>query len=173
MPRTVTIFAALALLPALATPGGAGKEAEKKPVAVFKQWSGHFPVKQQKLLPRLEAKQDVGIIYDKKTFDAVWRAWSSEDEGPIPKVDFRKYLVVFLFNELVAEIKMTDFTLTAGTLTCKVQVEQRGARPTDVWPIHMVVLPREGIRMINTGNGVFDVEPPPAEPKEEKEKKAG
>jgi ketosteroid isomerase-like protein len=131
---------------------------EPTPVKVVKEWIGHFPKKHVKLLPR-EAKQDIGVIVDTKTFAAVWSAWSELTEGTPPQVDFAKHFVLFQIRPAyVFYPAMTDFTIQDGVL--KFKDKKTRVLPdgdAEKLPGVMVVLPRQGIRSFDTGNGAFEL----------------
>jgi hypothetical protein len=67
-----------------------------EPIKPTQQWSGFYPVKKLVKLPAKQQKSAVGAIQDKKTWEAVFKAF--QPDVKVPEIDFKTKIVVFARN---------------------------------------------------------------------------
>ena len=65
-------------------------------LSIVNKWDGDYPVSALKKLPRGQQKTAAGYIGDGSTFADVWKSFKPGER--VPKVDFKKNLVVFTRN---------------------------------------------------------------------------
>lgn len=113
-------------------------------------WRGTYPVSELKRLPADQQDSGIGLIADSKVFTPIWAAFKPGEA--IPEVDFRKHIVVFARNtQFFNRISIGKVTIADGVLTV-LTMETRSANPIgDEAAMAMAVVPRAGVRFIQTG----------------------
>ncbi len=139
--------ALLSVLPAVPS-RAAGDEAE-----ILQSWHGDFPTAGMDLLPEGQQDLPAGFLEDVESFEAVWKAMNPGQEAP--QVDFRANIVLFarntrFYNRLsIGKVTVTDGVaeLLAMETMSALPIEDRAA-------ISLVVVPREGIEGVRSGDRV-------------------
>ncbi|MGE5844360.1 MAG: hypothetical protein ACM32K_05615, partial [Syntrophaceae bacterium] len=119
------ILLGMTCLPALAKdPAGPKSRGETKAapsgalpanLTLVNKWDLDYPVSGLKNLPRGQQKTVAGYFGDAQTFAGVWKSFRPGEK--VPKVDFKKNLVVFTRNVKFYNRKaITKVTLLDGTL---------------------------------------------------------
>jgi hypothetical protein len=144
----VAVALSLVLTAQLSPAGGKGKG---DPVKIQQKWSGLYPVKSLDLLPKDVRTTAVGYIADAKTFEAVWKAFKSDDKAP--EVNFKDNLVVFSRNvQYLNKLDILAVTIKDGTLDILAKQTQTAAPIEDKLYISFAVIPRAGVKAIQNGD---------------------
>jgi len=170
--RWVAGLAALGILigmtdiPALAKePAGPGSRGETKAapsgalpasMTIVNKWDGDYPVSALKKLPRGQQKTSAGYIGDGAAFADVWKSFKPGEK--VPKVDFRKNLVVFTRNVKFYNRKaITKVTLLDGTLEVQGIETMTSVPVTNKVAMAMAEVPRQGVKSLRAGDKFIPV----------------
>jgi hypothetical protein len=125
-------------------------KSEATEVPLLTDWRGTYPVSELKRLPEAQRDSGVGFIADPKLFASVWAAFKPDEA--LPTVDFRQHVVIFARNtQFFNRTSIGKATVTDGVLTV-LTMETRSANPIeDQAAMAMAVVPRAGVRFIQTG----------------------
>jgi hypothetical protein len=121
---------------------------------ILQSWQGDFPVAQLDLLPENQREQGIGFIGDAETFAGVWQAFKPDED--VPQIDFEANLALFARNtQFYNSISIGKVNLKDGVAEA-LAMETRSAMPIeDNVAMSMVMVAREGITAIQTGNGAI------------------
>ena len=131
-------------------------QAVKSEAKILQSWQGDYPVGQLRLLPERQREKQVGFIDDVKTFEGVWRAF--QPAGAVPKIDFTANLVLFARNtQFYNRIRIGKVSVKNGVAEV-LAMETMSAMPIqDKVSMSPVVVPREGIRAIQTRDKIIPI----------------
>ncbi|MGE5856023.1 MAG: hypothetical protein ACM34C_05605, partial [Syntrophaceae bacterium] len=160
------ILLGITSLPALARdPAGQKSRGETKaapsgalPVhlTLVNKWDGEYPVSALKKLPRGQQKTVAGYFGDAQAFAGVWKSFRPGEK--VPKVDFRKNLVVFTRNVKFYNRKaITKVTLLDGTLEVQGIETMTSVPVTNKVAMAMAEVPRQGVKMLRAGDKFIPV----------------
>ena len=135
-------------------------QAVKSEAEILQSWQGDYPVDQLKLLPEKQREQAVGFIDTSKTFEAVWKAFKPGED--VPEIDFKAHLVLFARNtQFYNLISIGKVNVTNGVAEV-LAMETMSAMPIeDKVAMSLVVVPREGIRAIQTRDKIIPINKKP------------
>jgi len=153
-------------LPALAKePAGPKSTGETKAapsgalpanLTIVNKWDGDYPVSALKKLPRGQQKTVAGYIGDGATFADVWKSFKPGEK--VPKVDFRKNLVVFTRNVKFYNRKaVTKVTLLEGILEVQGIETMTSVPVTNKVALAMAEVPRQGVKTLRAGDKFIPV----------------
>ena len=130
--------------------------SEPEVLPILEKWSGNYPVAYLDRLPKGQRSSRVGYLGNAKKFAEVWQAFKPGEK--LPKVDFRKHLVVFSRNvDFYNRISIAKITLKDGTAEV-ISIETRSAMPIDdKVAMAMAVLPRIGVKFVGGGKKLIPV----------------
>jgi hypothetical protein len=160
------ILFAMTCLPALAKdPAGpkSGGETKAAPsgalpanLTIVNKWDGDYPVSALKKLPRGQQKTVAGYFGDAQAFAGVWKSFRPGEK--VPKVDFRKNLVVFTRNVKFYNRKaITKVTLLDGTLEVQGIETMTSVPVTNKVSMAMAEVPRQGVKTLRAGDKFIPV----------------
>jgi len=114
-------------------------------------WQGDYPVAQLNMLPDKQRENSVGYIDDARIFEGVWKAFKPDEE--VPEIDFTANMVIFARNtQFFNRIRIGKVNVTNGVVEV-LAMETMSAMPIeDKVAMSMVVVPRQGITAIKTGD---------------------
>jgi len=170
--RWVVVLAALGILSGVAgqsalakEPVGPKSKGETKAapagalpatVSILNKWDGDYPVSALKKLPRGQQKTVAGYIGDGATFSDVWKSFRPGEK--VPKVDFKKNLVVFTRNVKFYNRKaITKVTLLEGILEVQGIETVTSVPVTDKVAMAMAEVPRQGVKTLRAGDKFIPV----------------
>jgi len=153
-------------IPALAKePAGPKSKGETKAappgalpasMTIVNKWDGDYPVSALKKLPRGQQKTSAGYIGDGAAFADVWKSFKPGEK--VPKVDFRKNLVVFTRNVKFYNRKaITKVTLLDGTLEVQGIETMTSVPVTNKVAMAMAEVPRQGVKSLRAGDKFIPV----------------
>jgi hypothetical protein len=146
MPFCRTVFACR-MFSFAATAAYAGDAVE---IANLKNWRGENPHVQNERQPEGLQKSPNGYISDAGIFTTVWQALKPGEKAP--QVDFGRNFIVFSRNvDFYNRTSIFKVTLKDGVIEV-LAMETRSALPIeDKASMAMAVIPRDGVRSIQTG----------------------
>jgi len=120
---------------------------------ILQSWHGDYPVNQLKLLPEKQREQGIGFIGDPDAFAGVWKAF--KPGKAVPEIDFTANLVLFARNtQFFNRIRIGKVNVKNGVSEV-LAMETMSAMPIeDKVAISLVVIPRQGIIAIQSGNEI-------------------
>ncbi len=123
---------------------------------ILQSWQGDYPVGQLDLLPENQRERGIGFIGDAETFAGVWQAFKPGED--VPQIDFEVNLALFARNtQFYNSISIGKVNLKNGVAEA-LAMETRSAMPIeDNVAMSMVLVAREGITAIQTGNGAIPI----------------
>ena len=129
-------------------------------VNILQSWQGDYPVDQLNLLPEGQREQVVGFIGDSETFAGVWKAFKPGEA--VPEIDINANLVLFVRNtQFYNRISIGKVNVTNGVAEL-LAMETMSAMPIEgKVAMSMVVVSREGITAIQSGNEIIPVKKNP------------
>lgn len=125
-------------------------------LTIIQSWQGDFPVDQLDLLPEHQRDKGVGFIGEADAFSAAWQAFQPSEA--VPRVDFAVNMVIFVRNiQFYNHITIGKVEVNEG-LAEVLAMETMSARPIETKvAMSMVVVARDGITGIRSGDGVIQV----------------
>ena len=156
--REFKVIISFAILLSMLASGCSDQIKNTQDVSFDLHWSGDFPVSKLSCLPEEYRQSSVGFIGNAGQFESAWRAFKVSE--PVPVVNFRKNLVVFVRNiQFYNRISIRKATLTNGVLNI-LAMETMSAMPIeDKVAMAMAVVPRAGIKLIRNGNTYISLAP--------------
>jgi len=129
-------------------------------VNILQSWRGDYPVDQLNLLLEELREQAVGFIGDSETFAGVWKAFKPGEA--VPEIDFKGSLVLFVRNtQFYNRISIGKVNVTNGAAAL-LAMETMSALPIeDKVAMSLVVVAREGITAIQSGNEIIPLKKNP------------
>jgi hypothetical protein len=125
-------------------------------LSIVNKWYGDYPVSALKKLPGGQQKTVAGYIGDGSTFAAVWKSFKPGER--VPKVDFKKNLVVFTRNVKFYNRKaITKVTLLEGILEVQCIETVTSVPVTDKVAMAMAEVPRRGVKTLRAGDKFIPV----------------
>ncbi len=123
---------------------------------ILQSWQGDYPVGQLDLLPEKQRERGVGFIGDAETFADVWQAFKPGED--VPQIDFEANLALFARNtQFYNSISIAKVSLKDGVAE-PLAMETRSAMPIeDNVAMSMVLVAREGITAVQTGDGIIPI----------------
>jgi hypothetical protein len=151
LPEHIVILLLLAAVVYLSAGWAAAGAGDLTDLPILQKWSGDFPVAQLDRLSQGKSKAGAGYIDDKSLFEKVWEVFKPGE--PVPEVDFGTQIVVFYRNvAFYNRTNIVKITLRDGTAEI-ITIETRSALPIeDKVAMAMVVIPRAGVKYIQTGS---------------------
>lgn len=126
------------------------RESAPEALPILQRWSGDYPVAELGRLPEEQRSSGVGYLGDAVTFAAVWRAFKPGED--VPEVGFTENLVVFSRNRQFYNRTSVVKVVLADGVAEVLAIETKSAMPIgDNVAMAMAVIPREGIRFIQSG----------------------
>lgn len=127
---------------------------------ILQGWSGDFPIAALSGLPEGQRGSRVGYLASPEAFRAAWSAFRPGEA--VPQVDFSKNLVVFVRNvDFYNRTNIFDLRLEDGVLDV-LTMETMSALPIeDKAAMAMAVVPRQGVKFIQSGSTRISVVPEP------------
>ncbi len=124
---------------------------EPKNLPILQAWSGDYPVSQLNRLPESQRTTPIGYLGTSAVFADVWPAFKPGEK--VPEIDFNKHLVVFSRNVRFYNRTSIAKVVLKGEIAEVIAIETRSAIPIeDKVAMAMAVIPREGVKFIQTGN---------------------
>jgi len=127
---------------------------------ILQSWQGDYPTAQLNLLPDDQREQAVGFIDDAKTFEGMWKALKPGET--VPEIDFGANLVLFARNtQFYNRIRIGKVNVTNGVAEV-LAMETMSAMPIkDKVAMSLVVVPRQGITAVQSGDQMIPVKKKP------------
>lgn len=124
---------------------------------IVRAWHGDYPVSQLGRLPDDQRTAAVGVIVDRIVFNNLWQAFQPGE--PLPEVDFNHQLVLFARNtQFYNRIRIGRVTVVDGVADV-LAMETKSAMPIEnKVAMSLVLVPREGIRAIRSGDDIRSIE---------------
>jgi len=120
-------------------------------ITILQNWRGDYPIVHLDRLPEGLQNSRIGYIGDAGIFVAVWQAFKPGEKAP--EVDFSRNFIVFSRNvDFYNRTSIFKVTLKDGVIAV-LSMETRSALPIeDKAAMAMAVIPRDGVRSIQTGS---------------------
>jgi hypothetical protein len=135
-------------------------EANAPPVElpIAQSWSGDYPVAELKLLPEGQQQSGAGYLGSAAAFASVWAAFSPGEA--VPTVNFRKQVVVFHRNvNYYNRTRIFKVTLKDGVAEVLAAETMSAIPVTDKVAMALAVVPRAGVKAIQSGTALVPVRP--------------
>jgi len=128
----------------------------KNNVKILQSWHGDYPVAQLDLFPESQRNSAVGYIFDKKSFESVWKAFKPGDA--IPVIDFRTNLVFFARNTQFYNRIRIGQVIVKKSVAELIAMETMSALPIEEKvAMSIVVVNRKGITGLKVGSKVVQL----------------
>jgi len=131
-------------------------DAPPTELVISQSWSGDYPVAELKRLPEGQQRSRAGYLGNAAALKDVWAGFKAGEA--MPEVDFSKKLVVFSRNvDFYNRTRILKVMLKDGAAEV-VAMETMSAIPiADKVAMAMAVIPRAGVKTIQTGSERFPV----------------
>ena len=136
---------------ALAGCGAADLEEQVTVLPIVEQWQRDYPVSELGRFPESQRRFQVGYFGDAATFASVWQAF--QPGTPHPKVDFRRYIVLFSRNvDFYNRTSIAKVSLERDGGVELLAMETLSSLPIeDKVAMALAVIPRAGVKYLQAG----------------------